>query len=53
MVRMRVRIKVGVNVRVRDFRRAWQQNNGKSVPCLTKLVLIFFNYTDHTLLFQS
>ena len=39
MVRVRVMIKVKVNVRASDLRRAWQKNNGKSVPCLTMLVL--------------
>ena len=39
---------VGVRVKARDFGGS---GKGKSVPCSTKLVMIFVNYTDHTLLF--
>ena len=36
MVRVKVQNKVRVSFRVRDFWRAWQENNGNSVPSSTK-----------------
>ena len=51
MVKVRVRIKVRVSVRVKDFWRAWQENNGvwkvRALPIKIKLALIYFYYTDH------
>ena len=41
MVNTRVRIKVRVSVRFKEFWRVWQEYNGKSLPCSTKLVPIF------------
>ena len=43
-----IRVTVGFKVKARDFGGS---GKGKSVPCSTKLVMIFVNYTDHTLLF--
>ena len=47
MVRVRVRrikvIGVRVSVSFRDFWRAREENNEKSLPCSTELVLIFFS----------
>ena len=41
MVRVMVSINIKVSVNKIDFRQAWQENNGKFVPCSTKLVLFF------------
>ena len=43
-----IRVTVGVRVKARDFGGS---GKGNSVPCSTKLVMIFVNYKDHTLLF--
>ena len=43
-----IRVTVGARVKARDFGGS---GKGMSVPCSTKLVMTFVNYTDHTLLF--